>query len=201
MEPNVNGVIPLCLRVASHSPLGGHVRSVSIFPRMPLLNEANTRTITGTIRRTRNDTKNNKKRNKTKRNETAPTTTNLVAGSPDVDSLADLSVELVLEVVDTAVLDDVVRDHRVRHKVPHADAFHPANVQCTRTAEKVHMNVRQCMHEPFTKELWPHSRSVRLTCCAKTSCDNAPQKSLARAVKKHRRTSVPAVKFGSPRQH
>ena len=50
----------------------------------------------------------------------------LVAGGPDVDGLADLSVELVLEVVDAAVLDYVVRDHSVRHEVPHSDALHPA---------------------------------------------------------------------------
>ena len=51
----------------------------------------------------------------------------LVAGGPDVDGLADLSVELVLEVVDAAVLDDVVGDHSVGYEVPHSDALHPAS--------------------------------------------------------------------------
>ena len=59
---------------------------------------------------------------------TATRTPYLVARSPNVDGLADLPVELILEVVDAAVLDEVVRDHSVGHEVSHPDALHAASL-------------------------------------------------------------------------
>ena len=57
----------------------------------------------------------------------------LVAGGPDVDTFADLSVELEPVVINTAVLNVVVDDFSIRHPVPHADALHTASVFKGRT--------------------------------------------------------------------